>query len=552
MNLIPRPASGRRPAASWHHRPVRALVTGAATVSMVALLAACDGGGGSTAAGSNGELKVAIDADPVCLDPVQATLIASNVIGRQLVDSLIDQDPESGEFKPWLAKSWEVNDDATSFTFRLRDGATFSDGTKLDAAAVKASLQGVVDLGAKSVYGSSYLGGLKDIKTPDAATVVVDFDASNAQFLMAASTPTLGILSAKALATSAKDRCVGTGLVGSGPFTLASYRANQSVKIERRDDYAWPSGLAEHTGAAKLASVTYQVSTEPSVRAGTLRSHQVDMATTIQSQDEAAFDGNGFHLMTRVNPGIVVGISPNLSGSSPILDDAQVRKALQMSIDREDIAKTVLTPSYGVASSPLGETTPGWKDDSSVLAYDPDQAGKILDGAGWTKGSDGIRTKGGKKLRLTVAYFYQTNVVEYLQQQLRKVGIDLVLKEMNAAQYASEYLTGKYDFISTSVSRPDPDILRAMFAADATNFTFTDKNDPVQKQLAPLFDKIRSTTDTAARAEAAGAAQKILLDNGWIFPLSQLTQVVAVSDDVTGVRYDAASRFVLYDAAFKG
>ncbi|MFE1799791.1 ABC transporter substrate-binding protein [Streptomyces sp. NPDC059517] len=546
MNLIPRSAPGRR--------PVRALATGAAALSMVTLLAACDSGGNSAAAGGGkgGDLKVAIDADPVCLDPVQATLIASNVIGRQLVDSLIDQDPDSGEFKPWLAKSWKVNDDATSFTFQLRDGVTFSDGTALDAAAVKASLQGVVDLGSKSVYGSSYMGGLKDIKTPDATTVTVDFEAPNAQFLMAASTPTLGILSAKTLAASADNRCAGTTLVGSGPFTLASYRANQSVRIERRDGYAWPSGLAQHAGAAKLAGVTYQVSTEPSVRAGSLRSHQVDMATTIQSQDEAGFDGNGFHLLTRVNPGVVIGISPNLSGSSPILDDAQVRKALQMSIDRDDITKTVLTKSYGVATSPLGQTTPGWKNDSSLLTYDPDQAAKILDAAGWKKGSDGIRVKGGKKLSLSVAYFYQTNVVEYLQQQLRKVGIDLVLKKMTAAQYASEYLTGKYDFVSTSVSRPDPDILRAMYAPDATNFTFTDKKNPVQKQLAPLFDTIRSTTDTAARAEAAGEVQKILLDNGWIFPLSQLTQVVAVSDDVTGVRYDAASRFVLYDAALKG
>ncbi|GAB6899325.1 ABC transporter substrate-binding protein [Kineosporia succinea] len=530
----------------------RRAVTAGLAVTALAALSACGGGSssGDGASGTGGSLKVAIDADPVCLDPAQATLIASNVIGRQMVDSLIDQDPDTGEFTPWLAEKFESNDDATAFTFTLKKGVTFSDGTPLDAAAVKASLESVVDLGAKSVYGTSYLAGLKSIETPDDSTVEVDFKAPNAQFLMAASTPTLGIVSAKTVAASAEERCAGTNLVGSGPFTLDSYTANQNVKITKRTGYAWPSGLAQHSGDALLDDVTYQVATEPSVRAGSLRSKQVDMATTIQSQDEAMFDGNGFSLLTRINPGIVIGIAPNLSASgNPALKDEQVRKAIQLAIDRKGITESVLTPSYGVAKSLLGETTPGFTDESSLLTFDEAQANSILDAAGWVKGSDGIREKDGKKLSLTVAYFYQTNVVEYTQQLLRKVGVDLVLKEMTAAQYASEYLTGKYDFISTSVSRPDPDILRAMYSSEATNFTFTEASDPVQKELAPLFTEIGSTTDTDKRAAAAAEVQKILLENNWVYPMSQLTQVIGVSDAVQGVRYDAASRFVLYDAS---
>src|ERR1700704_5838230 len=87
---------------------------------------------------------------PPCLDPQQVGLNASLNIGRQLVDSLIDQDPQSGEFKPWLAESWQVNDTATSFTFKLRQGATFSDGTPVDASAVKNNFDAVVKLGAKA------------------------------------------------------------------------------------------------------------------------------------------------------------------------------------------------------------------------------------------------------------------------------------------------------------------------------------------------------------------------------------------------------------------
>jgi peptide/nickel transport system substrate-binding protein len=496
-----------------------------------------------------GTLRVAIDADPVCLDPAQATLIASSVVARQIVDSLIEQDPETGEFVPWLADSFEANDDATAFTFVLRDGVTFSDGTAVDATAVKTFFDGVVALGPKALYGSAYLKGYTGTDVVDDSTVTVNFSAPNAQFLMGVSTTSLGLQSPESMAVDPAEKCLGTGIIATGPFMIDSYEQNQSVGLVVREDYDWPSAIATHEGRAFFDAVDYTIATEPSVRSGSLTSGQVDLATTISPQDEPLIDGNGFSLLTRTNPGVVIGMSPDMTNST-ILQDDDVRKAIQLGIDRDEISEVVLTPSYGVAKSVLGDTTPGFTDFTDDLGVDAEAAADLLDGAGWELGSDGIREKDGQKLSLTIAYFYQANVVEYVQQQLRKIGVDLVLKEMTAAQYAAEYRTGNYDFISTSISRPDPDILRAQYSMSAGNTAFLTPENAGVAELEELFTTGLSTTDRDARYAAADEAQQLLLENDYMFPFSQLTQVIGVSDKVTGTRYDASSRFVLYDAAF--
>lgn len=106
---------------------------------------------------NGGTLRVAFDADITCADGQQAGNNTALNVSRQIADSLADQDPETGEIVPWLAESWDVSDDSTTFTFHLRDGVTFTDGTPFTAQSVKDNLEGIVDLGAKSSLGSTYL-----------------------------------------------------------------------------------------------------------------------------------------------------------------------------------------------------------------------------------------------------------------------------------------------------------------------------------------------------------------------------------------------------------
>lgn len=119
-------------------------------VSATTLVAACGGSAESTSQDgepqAGGTLRYALSQAPTCSDPAQGGTNQTIYVSRQIVDSLTDQDPATGEITPWLAESWEVSSDATQFTFVLKDGVTFSDGTPVDADAVKATFDSVVNV----------------------------------------------------------------------------------------------------------------------------------------------------------------------------------------------------------------------------------------------------------------------------------------------------------------------------------------------------------------------------------------------------------------------
>ena len=174
------------------HAPRRAASIGAALCAAAFALLGSEAHGAQPQYG--GILKVALEGDPLCVDPQQPGNNTALNIGRQITDSLTDQDPETGNIVPWLATSWKSEDDNRRFTFVLRDGATFADGSPLDADAVKANFDGIVKMGARASLASTYLAGLDRIDTPDPRTVVIVFKQPNAQFLQATSTMSMGLL----------------------------------------------------------------------------------------------------------------------------------------------------------------------------------------------------------------------------------------------------------------------------------------------------------------------------------------------------------------------
>ncbi|MCF2528760.1 ABC transporter substrate-binding protein [Yinghuangia soli] len=531
----------------------RAVAAGAAALALAAT-AACSGAdpAGNTAADagppvSGGTLSFALAIDPTCLDPQQYGLNASLNIGRQLVDSLTDQDPATGEIKPWLAQSWEVNPQATAFTFKLRPGVTFSDGTPVDAAAVKANFDTVATLGAKAVIASGYLVGYQGATVVDPSTVRIEFKAPSAQFLQATATVSLGLLSTATLAKTPEERCLGA-LVGSGPFVFGSYKANQSVEITRRAGYAWGSPLWTKSGEAYLDKVVYKIIPESGVRAGALESGQVDAISDIQPQDEARF-ATGYRVVTRPNPGFVFALQPN--AARPVLDDERVRQAIQKAVDRPELSKTVLSPLYKPATSVLAAVTPGYTDLSAALAYDPEGAKRILDAAGWVPGADGIRAKDGRKLSLDVvfgsAFNASQSVLELVQQQLKRVGVDLRLRKLAIGDQNNVIAAGDFDFTYYNVTRADPDVLRVIFGTQGTNRGRL----PAGPQDTALTQQAQ-LVDPAARAAQVAEAQRQLVDRGYAIPLFELAQVHGFSAKVQGVTLDASSRLTFHDTWIKG
>ncbi|MFF0157217.1 ABC transporter substrate-binding protein [Streptomyces sp. NPDC005263] len=519
-----------------------------ALVTTSVLLTACGSGGGDSGSGagqpkSGGTLTFAVGSDAGCVDPQQVASNETIYSVRQVVDSLTDQDPKTGKIVPWLAKSWDVSSDATTFTFHLRSGVTFSDGTKLTAQVVKDNFDAVPELGALGTLAQGYLSGVKSTTVVDPLAVKVTFEQPNAQFLQATSTHSLGIESSASVKRTPQQKC-SDGVIGSGPFVLKQYVQNQSLTLAKRTGYAWGSARWSKKGEAYLDKLVFKVVPEAGVRAGSLQSGQVDAISSVGKANEAALKGGQVSLQRRANPGLVFGLG--LNNSRPLLKDAKVRQAVLFAINRQQIADTVFPTGTQPATSVLAHTTPDHADLASGLTFDAAKAKSLLNAAGWKAGSDGIRSKGGKKLSLTIKWFPNaaTNqpALELIQQQFKAVGVDVTLKQLQVTQFAPTLQSGDYDAVWGNVTRADPDILRSSFSTKLANFYRLPPS-----SLDTALSEQAATIDSAKRRQLVTQAQQLLVRNAYYAPVVELQTQLGVSKKVHDLDFDASSRLQLHD-----
>lgn len=536
-----------------------------AALAAAALLAACgDSGGSETETGGNadgggtadagtgsadagegaigGTLRFAVGSDAQCADPQQVGSNDTIYWARQLVDSLTDQDPETGEIVPWLAESWKVNDDASAYTFTLVEGATFSDGTTVDAEAAKANFDRAIELGGRAGLVRGYLDGYVGTEVEDDRTFTISFEGPNAQFLQATSTHSLGLLTPESAALSDDERCA--GVIGSGPFVLDNYVANESISLSVREDYDWGSSLWGHSGRAYLDTIEVSIVPEAGVRIGSLTSGQVDLIGNIGPQDEVAVTGTDIELLPRSNPGIPFGL--RLNHENELFEDADVREAIAIAVNREEIVEVVHTSFANPASSVLASTTPFYADQSEYLGFDPDRAVELLEDAGFTQGSDGIYERDGLRAAFEILWFNNAATngpsLELIQQQLAAVGVEVTLREGQIAEWQGILAEGSYDVNWGNITRADPDILRGNYHSGLSN------NYRLQaSELDDLLEGQSATSDVEERTELTDQIQEYVVSNYLEIPIVELTTVLAAGPEVHGVRFDASSRIHLYD-----
>ncbi|MET8169496.1 ABC transporter substrate-binding protein [Streptomyces sp. NPDC005329] len=521
----------------------------AALVTGSLLLTACSSSGSGSSSGeggrpkSGGTLTFAVGSDAGCVDPQQVGSNDTIYSLRQVVDSLTDQDPKTGKIVPWLAKSWDISSDTTTFTFHLRSGVTFSDGTPLTAQVVKDNFDAVPKLGALGTLAQGYLSGVESTTAVDALTVRVGFKRPNAQFLQATATHSLGIESSASVRRTPQEKC-SKGVVGSGPFVLDGYVQNQSITLAKRAEYGWGSSLWTKQGEAYLDKVVFKVVPEAGVRTGSLQSGQVDAIGSVGRANEAALGGGAVDLRQRANPGVVFNLG--LNNSRPLFKDAKVRQAVLFAIDRQQIVDAVFPTGTEPATSILAHTTPDYTDLGSDLAFDAAKAKSLLDAAGWKAGSDGVRVKDGKKLSLTVKWFANaaTNqpALELIQQQLKAVGVEVALKQLQIAQFSPTLQSGDFDAVWGNVTRADPDILRSSYSTQLANFYHLPAT-----SLDSALTQQAATTDAAKRKQLVTQAQQLIVRNAYVVPVVELQTQLGVAKKVHHLDFEASSRVQLHD-----
>jgi len=509
-------------------------------------LAGCSPSGEDT---SSKTLNIAFWGDNttlVSVDPFQVYWLEHRVLLRNVAESLTDQDPDTGRIIPWLAQSWEVSDDALSYTFHLRHDVTFSNGERFDAHAVKTAFDSNKAFAAQlpATFGATYLAGYDHAEVLDPFTVRLVLSRPNAGFLQATSTTNLAVLAPASYALSAQQRSLGK-IIGTGPFVLEHYTPEVGAQLVKRADYAWPSANMKNPGAAHLDAVNISYIPEESVRNGLFLQGKADILwprNPFSEVDLKLFQAKGATIQSRSLPGPALNLYPN-TRNDRLLADRQVRQALQKAIDRTSYAHTVYNAEFPVVSGVYDVTTPYFKAQADKLAYDPQGAEGLLDAAGWSKGDDGYRHKDGKRLTLRYNISPAESAGDVLvQDQLRKVGIDLKLNVLTRAEWVAGNASGNYDLTSTYMTRADPIILQTILdpraANSATMATNTYEPHTLSKAQA-LFDSGITAIHDTQRAQAYGQLQDLLIDEASAFPLYERVWQAATAARVKDFRWTA-------------
>ncbi len=503
---------------------------------------------------TGGALVYAVDQPITKLDPNLDAHRVNEIVFYQIFDPLIVRDKSDNKFKPWLARSWDVSADGRTYTFRLRPGVTFHDGTPVNAEAVKFNFDRVHNPALASQATPTAVGFYDSSEVVDPLTVRVHLKSPWGPFLDALSFSYRMVSPAGVRKVGDKD--FGRHPVGSGPFRLVEWVENQQVVLERNPNYASTPSIFSRTGQALLDRVVFRMIPEPATRVAALESGEVHVITATPAQDFRRLNGD-----PRFKP--VIGRSPGMGWcwainvTKPPTDEVAVRQAINYGIDRPAIASIVYGAyqSYHAFEPAYGALVPGtWSYDkqSEIYHYDPAKAKDLLDRAGWKVGPDGIRQKNGKRLEI-VLNSWEHGIPEVLQSQLRAIGVDLKVgvrdtSSVNAAQEKQDS-----HMSPIPAARTDPDILSDSFhsrnipglsGGTGDNYDFV--KDPV---LDRLLDDGAAEVNLTKRENLYKLAQRRIMAMAYLLPVTTRDNATLMSAKVQDLRFDAVGFFTwLHDA----
>ncbi|MGW5685974.1 TIGR04028 family ABC transporter substrate-binding protein [Nonomuraea sp. NPDC003754] len=528
-------------------------VTAAVLLAVTGLLAGCGGTAEPTAKAAaapgrpvhGGTLTYLEHQPPSCLYLPAAGFYPNGGLLNQLTDKLTWQNPRTLEIEPWIATKWEINDDATEYTFHLRDGVTFSDGSPLDASAVAANFDVYGKGDAKlKLPPAEFVNNYARSEVVDARTVRFHFDKPSPGFLQGTSVIGAGLVSKKTIGLPYEQQCQLKNVIGSGPFTVAHQVVDRQIDLKARKDYNWAPASSEHQGRAYLDEIKIIVTPEDNVRVGALTSGQADFVRYVQAYDEQTVKSAGFTLYAEPTRGVNNGLY--LRPANSILSDLKVRKALQKGTDVKEVVDTLFTPSYPAATSVLSHLAQGYVDLSKELAFDPDGANALLDSAGWKRGADGVREKDGVKLQLGVFVSLpqplSKQTLELVAQQWAKLGVKLEVRPGDAGTLAVDIKNAEKTAVSHSmVGRADQDVIKSQFHSENRDVILSQ-----DKQLDRLLEEESALAVPGERDKKVAEIQRYLVEQAYAIPLFEEPQVYGGAPNVHGVAFEAVGRPSFY------
>jgi peptide/nickel transport system substrate-binding protein len=384
-----------------------------------------------------GTLVVGLEAEPGTLDNSVGTGYHTSIIQRLLFESLVGYDLTSSAdvlpIKPVLAESWQISPDGKVYTFKIRQGLKFHDGTPLDAAAVKWNFERASDPNHPMFFDkgrgtSAQLFSLVDrMDAPDAATFVMTLKDPRAYFLALFDKVPMFIGSPTAIQKYGNDD-FGNHPVGTGPFRFVSRDPGSKITLERNPDY-WGTPVY-------LDQIVFRGIADPTPRVVALQTGEVDFINDVAPDQVDALRGNADMQVSQAS--IPHTWLINVNHRDKPFSDVRVRQAASLAINRDALTKDILKNTALTATQLEGPGGVAHDDALTGWPYDPEKAKQLLAEAGYPNGFDtvfALPTAGSGMLDAV-------RIAEYLQKNWADVGIRASLESQEWTSYVPYFFKG--------------------------------------------------------------------------------------------------------------
>ena len=468
--------------------------------------------------------------DSVMLDLAQATDGESIKAGIQIFENLVKFGNNSMDVEPQLAESWDVSDDGLIWTFHLRKGVKFHDGTDFNATAVYNSFARIIDKDhpfhgyGKWKYLSLSLKYVTQIKVIDDYTISLATKMPYAPLINNLALWLCPILSPKAMAAY-KDQ-IGMHPVGTGPFKFVKWVKDDHIILVRNEDY-W-------AGAPKLKKIVIKSIPETSTRLMALQSGNIDIADDLDPDSITLVKKND-KLVVKENASVNVGYIA-INTSKPYLADPRVRQAISHAVDKNVLIQTLFQGLAIPAKNPFAPSIWSYNDEIVPYEYDPAKAKALLQEAGFDMGREI------ELWAMPVSRAYMPDPVktaELVQAYLSAVGIKCKIVRYDWGTYLKKTANGEHDLcmLGWLGGNADPDnFLYGLLSADTAKIPGA-SNVAIWKntEFTDLVKKAQKTFDKAERTGYYKKAQVIAHDQAPWVPIAHTKVIRCFTKNVQDV-----------------
>lgn len=461
-------------------------------------------------------------------------LYAGEMYAQSILYDTLVSITEDG-YKGCLAESWTISEDGKIYTFKIRDGVTFSDGAVCDANAILANFNAIIENKERHTW-LEMMNLLVGVSAPDDHTFVIEL--SEAYYPMLTE---LGCIRPFAMISpncmidgSTKDGV--SGYIGTGPYVLTDFETDQYAVFERNENY-WGE-------KPEIERITVKVIPDNQTRIMALESGEIDLIFGKNMLDADAIsqyvDSDKFEVALS-DPTSTRHIV--LNTTNDILGDTEVRQALQHATNRAAISEGIFYGLEQPADTLYAATVPYCDVELTPYEYSAETASNILDKAGWIMGSSGIREKDGKKLELDLLYnsdsVTEKTISEYLQSEYLKLGISLNIHGEEEQSYRDNMKAGNFDMVfNICWGMPyDPQSSLAAMRAPVYGDFAAQQGLADKKEIDQAITDILTSTDEEERQELYRFVLTRLHEDAVYIPLTYECNKALYTKNLQGVHF---------------